>query len=184
MTKEIKTTYGILKKRNFYLFCGFWILIAILEFTQDYISSVLNIEHFELFESLSYKLFWPLYIPFTMLLVYGFKSIKVNTRLLRYLLYGLNIAVTSVLHLIAFSIVLFGMSKIIHDKNTWRLSWLLTEKFSNYLYITLSIYFVLTIVYFWLKRRASVNSETDYAKTITVKKVEHLSLLMWKASNG
>ena len=169
MIKDIKTKYDIVKKRKLYLFCGLWFLVALLQFAQDYLSSVLNNTHFELFESLSYKLFWPLCIPFTMLMIYGLKRIKVNNRILQYLTYGFNIIVTSTLHLIAFSIILFLTSQIIHDEDTWRLSWLLKEKFSNYLYIALSIYLVTMLAYFWIKQRETAMRQKKYAKAITVK---------------
>ncbi|HKK12164.1 MAG TPA: LytTR family DNA-binding domain-containing protein [Flavobacteriaceae bacterium] len=57
-----------------------------------------------------------------------------------------------------------------HGENSWRLSWLLTEKFSNRLYITFFFYIFIPSAYFWIKRkRETLNPKPSNLKTITVK---------------
>ena len=151
------------------MYCAFWFLIAFLEFFQDYFSSVLNNSHFSLLESLSYKVFWLFFIPLSLVLINAINEIK-YTKKVKYLIVCGQIILISFFHLIIFSLFLFGVSKLIHGENFWRLSWLLTEKFSNRLYITFFFYIVIPSVYFWLKRKKeTINPKRSYSKTITVK---------------
>ena len=156
------------KTRYLYLFAVLLITVAALEFGQDYISAVLNGNQFQVSESLSYKLFWVFFIPFSMLLVYGLQKAKhrfaesgyfaVNTVLVAFITVG---------HLLLFSIVLFGISNLIHE-NPWTLASLLYEKLSTRLYIALVIYLMLSVAYFWIQSR-KVDNQQSPMKTIRVK---------------
>jgi hypothetical protein len=160
-------------KKYFYVLCAFWLMVSTLEFAQDYIGSILNDSSFYVFESLSYKLFWLLFIPSTFALGYGLKKLKTKANFnkpLYFIFYGLLILFISLTHLIVFSFLLFGISNLIHE-DLWHLPWLLAEKFSTRLYIALTIYIVLTAVYFWIEQKESKrqSEQEEYSKTMTVR---------------
>ena len=158
-------------KKYFLWFCTFWVLIALLELGQDYISSVLNENQFQLAESLSYKLFWPLFIPFSVFLNYSLSSgKKFSTGLPYYTFSVILVLLITFIHLIVFSFFLFGISNVIHE-NPVTLLYLISEKLSTRLYIALSIYGVLSALYFvWQHRKSKqIAEQSSVQKTITVK---------------
>lgn len=181
--------YG-LKRIYLYLFCAFWLLIASLEFGQDYFSSVLNENQFRLAESLSYKLFWLLFIPFSFLLIHSLAQIKKS--LSRHVFYGamaLLIFFGTLIHLAVFSLFLHGISNVIHE-NAWSLSFLITEKLSTRLYISLIFYLLVSVGYIVLTRRKSAKRrQQKYPNTITVKRGRKSILIdtdtiKWISSDG
>ena len=158
-------------KRYFIGFCAFWILITFLEFGQDYISSILQDTAFRMGESLSYKLFWPLFIPFFILLDFGLaKSGKALTGALYVFGVILQIIAVTLMHLLVFSMILFGVSILIHEDPV-SLILVLYEKLSTRLYIAFSAYAALSVLTLFVKQRRSQqkNQSVDLPKTITVK---------------
>ncbi|MEQ8525278.1 LytTR family DNA-binding domain-containing protein [Gracilimonas sp.] len=178
-------------KKYFIWFCAFWVFIAVLEFGQDYISSVLQDNTFRIGESLSYKLFWPLFIPFFIALDYGLaKADEALSGVWYVCALILQTVVITFIHLLVFSLILFGVSILIHD-NPMTLLFLLYEKLSSRLYIALSIYSTLSVLSVFLKSRRSregVQAKVQ-PKTITVKNgrsavLVEIADIKWISSDG
>ncbi|MGK7369824.1 MAG: LytR/AlgR family response regulator transcription factor [Candidatus Halalkalibacterium sp. M3_1C_030] len=178
-------------KRFFIGFCAFWLFIALLELGQDYLSASLNGNAFMIGESLSYKLFWLLFIPLSLALSYGFSKVENSFSKLRYLtVSGLLVLSATLIHLILFSFFLYGISNLIHEDPV-TLLYLLYEKLSTRLYIALSIYTVLVALYLLIKHRKSRQETTSKSdsKTITVKNGKSTLLvdtadITWIGSDG
>lgn len=178
-------------RKYFYWFCTFWLLIAFLELGQDYISSILNNNQFRLIESLSYKLFWILFIPFSMTIFYGLELVDGYSSEVLYFAYNIFLAVViTLIHLIIFSFFLFGISNIIHQ-DPWSLFFLISEKLSTRLYIGLSVYTALSAIYFFSKRKESAQNQyqQEYSKNITIKNGQRSVLvavgeIKWISSDG
>lgn len=179
-------------KKYIYGFCSFVVLMAVLELGQDYISSILNENHFQLTESLSYKLFWLLFIPFSTAQAYLLEITRSGFSGTPYLAFNaLFVLAITLMHLMIFSFFLFGISEMIHE-SPWSLSFLITEKLSTRLYIGLSIYIVFATVHF-LAIKQKMNSESNqqkkYSDTIPVKNGRHTVLvdveqIKWIQSDG
>ena len=153
----------------------FWLIIAVtvlafLEVGQDYIKSVLNNSPFSILQSLSYKLFWFLFIPFTFLFLhlqikYNLNKGKSKAILNMFVL----IIVITLLHLLVFSIFLHIVSYRINE-NPWALSSLITQKLSTRLYLGLSFYTIFVFVHNHFKRMlAKSNAQDQTLKTLPVK---------------
>lgn len=179
------------RKKLFIGFCVFWLFIALLEFGQDYISSILNDNPFIVADSLSYKLFWLLFIPLSLVLNFSFTKADRLFSGLQYFAFKtfLVLFVTSI-HLILFSFILFGISNLIHE-NPVTLLYLIYEKLSTRLYIALSIYIVLSVLYSFVKRRRSEHEANQQIvpKTITVKNgkssaIVDIADIQWIGSDG
>lgn len=158
-------------KKWFYWFCVFWVAIAGLEFIQDYISASLNNYSFGFLESASYKIFWLIFIPFSVMMGYGLKKTRAHFAGVNYVVFNLFlIAVITLFHLILFSFLLFGISFIIHS-NPWDLTSLISDKLSTRLYIGLSIYAVMALITFFLKDKEFSKdlNRQSIPKTFTVK---------------
>lgn len=140
------------RRSLFISFCAFWFFIASLELGQDYLSASLNDNAFMIGESLSYKLFWLLFIPFTIALDYGFTKTESLFSGLQYITgIALLIIVATFIHLIVFSFILYGISNLVYEDPV-TLLYLLYEKLSTRLYIAMSIYSVLSVLYLLIKR--------------------------------
>ncbi len=130
----------------------FWLtitvsLLAFLEFSQDYIKSVLNNSNYSLIQSLAYKLFWFVFIPFTFLLLRLKNRYNLNKGKKRILLNNtFLIIIITCLHLLVFSLFLHLISFEINEK-PWPLTYLLTQKLSTRLYLGLSFYIIFTFIY-------------------------------------
>lgn len=185
---------GIFSSSNqtyFLMFCIFWVFVAFLEFGQDYISALLNGNSFMIGESLSYKLFWLLFIPFCMALDYGIaKAGKLWSGSIWAAGVIIQILTVTLLHLMVFSLMLFGISVLMHD-DPISLLFLLYEKLSNRLYIALSIYTLLPMLavfinHLWMRRERKTKIPN---KTLTVKNGKSTVLvatekIMWISSDG
>lgn len=179
------------QKRYFLWFCAFCLFVALLELGQDYISSVLNGNVFVVSESLSYKLFWPLFIPLSTILYYSLHtSGRLFTGLFHLASVSLTVITLSAVHLLLFSLVLFGISTLIHE-NPVTLMYLLYEKLSTRLYIALSVYTTLSALYFYVVRKRSKEKKhsRNLPGTITVKNGRRSVLvdvadIQWIASDG
>ncbi|MGN8225139.1 LytR/AlgR family response regulator transcription factor [Gracilimonas sp. BCB1] len=178
-------------KKYFIGFCAFWLFIAFLEFGQDYISSVLQDSAFRAGESLSYKLFWPLFIPFFMLLDYGISKAEVlKSRIFVATGIIFQIVLVTIAHLLVFSVFLFGVSILIHD-NPMTLLYILFEKLSTRLYIALSVYTALSALTIFVKRRRDKEQKASpvQPQTITIKNgrtnlVVDVNDIKWIRSDG
>lgn len=183
--------FNAMGKRYFVSFCAFWLFIALLEFGQDYISAMLNGNPFVIAESLSYKLFWLLFIPLSLALHYSFtKAERFFSGVQDFVFKTILLLFITSIHLILFSLILFGISNLIHEDPV-TLLYLLYEKLSTRLYIALSIYSVLSVLYSLVKRRKS-QEETNQQraqKTITVKNgkssiIVDIADIKWIGSDG
>lgn len=178
-------------ERKLLLFSGFWLLVATFEFVQDYLGATLNNSSFWLGESLSYKLFWLMFIPTSLLIGFGIRKIETHfNSSLSFFVAGLFVVVISLAHLVLFSLFLFGLSQVMHA-NPWSLPSLLIEKFSSRLYIALSINVVLAAAYFWKYRNKTpdASSHNGATKAITVKNGKKTvpvptDSIKWISANG
>ncbi len=183
--------YQVKVKKYFYgvIFVAF--LMAFLELGQDYISSVLNDNYFSPVHSLSYKLFWFFFIPFSFFLVYWFDNVR------SYFYEGIYfissafiILLVALAHLIIFSLLLYTISYVVYEE-PWPLYYLLTEKLSTRLYIGLSYYIIFSVIYYRLKNREEANPTKDKSplKSISVKNGQSTKLvdvdeIRWINSDG
>lgn len=182
---------GKIERRLLFRFSGFWLLVATFELIQDYIGSALNHGSFWLGESLSYKLFWLLFIPTSLLI--GFGTRKVDERFnggISFIVAGALIIAISLAHLVLFSLFLFAVSQAVHT-DPWSLPSLLTEKFSSRLYIALSINVVLAAACFWKYRNETPDASphNGATKAITVKNGKKTvpvptDRIKWISANG
>jgi DNA-binding LytR/AlgR family response regulator len=128
-------------------------LLAALEFGQDYIKSVLNNSGFSLMQSLSYKLFWYVFIPFTLLLLHLQNKFNLNKGKRKILLKkSFLIIFITLSHLLVFSLLLHIISFTINDK-PWPLTLLLTQKLSTRLYLGLSFYIIFSFIYYHFSQK-------------------------------
>ena len=179
--------------RYFYWFTALLVAVAVLEFGQDYISSLVNGNSFQVFESLSYKLFWLFFAPFSIFLWYVLSKAINHISGFRYVVFNFTmVLVLTTVHLLAFSIILFGISNIASE-NPMTLPYLIYEKLSTRLYIALSMYLFLSAGYFLFMRRRSQQEanqrESTEAQTITVKNgrstiIIDVDEIMWIGSDG
>ncbi len=182
---------GRSSKKYFYGIIFWAFLMAFLEFGQDYISFVLNESYFSLVRSLSYKLFWFIFIPFLFLLIYLFKKVESNFSKNTYYIYiACIVLVIALAHLILFSLILFAISYFIYSE-PWPLYILLTEKLSTRLYIGLSCYIIFSVIYFRLKNQEESNlaNAKSPPKNISVKNGRNTTLvdvdeIKWISSDG
>lgn len=183
--------FSVDHKKYFIGFCAFWLFIAFLEFGQDYISSVLNENVFSIGESLSYKLFWPLFIPFFIALDYGTAKAGERTSGFFYIaVLGVQIVMITFIHLLVFSVILFGVYILIHD-NPMTLLYILFEKLSTRLYIALSVYTALSGLTVFVKRRRTAEKQASAVQpqTLTIKNgrsklVVDVNDIKWISSDG
>ena len=179
------------QKKYFFWFCAFCLFIAFLELGQDFISSIINDNPFRLAESLSYKLFWPLFIPFSIALDYTITKIKrFFGGFSYYALAVILVLFITFIHLLLFSFSLYGISNIIHEDPS-TLLYLLNEKLSTRLYIALSIYAGLSVLYIVLHQRKSKQQAEQNLnqKTITIKNgktsvILDVTDIKWISSDG
>lgn len=181
-------------KKYFYWFCAFFLLMALLEFSQDYISAMLNENPFRLVDSLSYKLFWPLFIPFSLMLIYLIAiTEKSFPEPAKFVLYIFLIPVIALTHLLIFSLLLSGISHFTQT-NPWPVDRLITEKLSTRLYLGLSVYILVTGIHFYLSRKkfhqpSGQPSNENSIKKISVKTGQTSTLvdtddIKWISSDG
>jgi len=181
------------RRRYIYWLCVFGFVMAALELGQDVVSSTLNGNHFRLTESLSYKLFWLLFVPFSILQAYLLRHIESRFSGIVYAVCNaLSVVAVTLIHLITFSLFLFAISNLIHYE-PWQLSILITEKLSTRLYIGLSIYILFSVAYFFLSKQAPVKNSArvkeEPAATIAVKTGQNTILvdvdkIQWITSDG
>lgn len=168
------------------------LLMAFLEFGQDYISSVLNGNYFSLGQSLSYKLFWLLFPLFSIGLVAWYhKTESFSSKVLQAVLGTLIILLITFAHLLVFSLLLFGISNMFYEESA-SVYFLITEKLSTRLYIGLSIYIIFSALYYYRTKQKNVGNyekEQNQFKNITVKNgrtttLVEVSTINWISSDG
>jgi len=131
----------------------FWIIITVsllasFELGQDYIKSILNNSNFSILQSLSYKVFWFVFIPFTSIFMHWQNKYKLYEGKRKGLLKTFCvIVVLTFLHLLIFSLFLHIISFTINE-TPWPLSYLLTQKLSTRLYLGLSFYLIFSFIYY------------------------------------
>ncbi len=178
-------------KKYFIGFCILWLVIAVFEVAQDYISAMLNDSSFILAESLSYKLFWLLFIPLSLALDYGITKADRSLAGVRFVsCTSLLVLSVTLIHLIIFSLILYGVSNLIHE-NPVTLLYLVYEKLSTRLYIALSVYIALTLLYLLVKhRRAREKTPENISPTTMTIKTGKNSMIVdiadisWIGSDG
>lgn len=166
--------------------------MAFLEFGQDYISSVLNDNYFSLDQSLSYKLFWLLFPLFSIGVVAWFDRAETySSKALQAVLSTFIILLISIAHLLVFSLLLFGISTMFYEESV-SVYFLITEKLSSRLYISLSIYIIFSAFYYYKsKQEDDLNDEKEQhqIKNIIVKNgrnttLVEVSTINWISSDG
>jgi two-component system LytT family response regulator len=162
----------------------FWLIItvsllAVLELGQDYISALLNSGHFSIMQSLAYKLFWFVFIPFASLLLGMQYKYQLNMGRGRGVIQqSLLIILITSLHLLTFSLLLYILSFTISDK-PWSLTFLLTQKLSTRLYLSLFIYIIFSFIYHYLNQKKHLKSkdQTSTQSTLHFKNGNKTSLV-------
>jgi preprotein translocase subunit YajC len=165
--------------------------MAFLALTQDYISSVLNGNYFDVGESLSFKLFWLLFIPALISFFYVLEICRARfSHTVNFAFTAFLILVATLSHLLLFSLLLFVTLNTI-DGSSWSLTYLITMKLSSRLYIAISVYIGFTVMYFWLnhlEQKKQQGSRESISK-LTVKN-GHKTILVdvdkisWISSDG
>lgn len=171
-----------------------WVIIgvsslAFLEFGQDYIASVLYNGDFYIIQSLSYKIFWFIFIPITYSLLTVFNIHKWNfTQKKRFIISLILIIFVTLLHLLVFSLCLHIVSYTISEI-PWSLDYLITQKLSTRLYLGLFLYiFFFVITHLFYQKTKNIKHH-NYLKTLPIKfggkttlvKVHRIN---WIASDG
>jgi len=165
--------------------------MAILAFGQDYMSSILNESYFDIGESLSFKLFWLLFVPFLIALFYSLEITKSRFSYTGYFVCNsILVLVITLTHLIIFSLLLFIILNMI-DNTSWSFTYLMTEKLSSRLYIGLSMHTIFSVIYFWLNELEQVKqgNEQEYGQSLKVKNGQSTTLvdvdkISWISSDG
>jgi hypothetical protein len=125
--------------------------VALLELTQDLLSSYLNGNPFSTVESLSYKLYWLLFPILVLILKFVVKRMRTYLRpAVSHIINGLLVVILSLFHLLLFSLLLYGISSLVYTES-WSLYYLISEKLSTRLYLALSIYL---FAYLWYVRQS------------------------------
>ncbi|MCX2745440.1 LytTR family DNA-binding domain-containing protein [Mangrovivirga sp. M17] len=165
-------------------------LFAFLEFSQDFIESFLNNSHFSIIQSLSYKLFWFVFIPFIFLFLRLQNKYQLNKSRKKVLLtIPLLIIVITLFHLLVFSLLLYFISFTVYDK-PWPLTLLLTQKLSTRLYLGLSFYIIFSFIYYYFDQKVIKNEDQkSNLKTFPIKCGSKTTLLdtqkiYWIVSDG
>ncbi|WP_138431634.1 LytR/AlgR family response regulator transcription factor [Fodinibius saliphilus] len=164
------------KKKLVLWLSAFCFLMMVLELSQDMISSAVNGNPFSISDSLSYKLFWPLFIPFSLVLIKWWNKRSVTP--LNSVVTGILVVLTAFAHLILFSLLLFSISSVLY-KESWSLYYLLTEKLSTRLYIALACYIILWATYYY---RVKTQGELSHADNRSPQKTGHLVVKNGKRS--
>ena len=173
----------------------FWLkitvsLLAVLEFGQDYIKSILNNSEFFLYHSLAYKIFWVLFIPFGYTYICLQKRYTSNLDDWKGLLKEALLIITiTLLHLFIFSLFLHLASFVIND-NPWQLTSLLTKKLSTRLYLGLSFYIIFSAIYYYVGQQIPKgNDQKNSPNSLLIKSGKKTTLvntnkIHWIVSDG
>lgn len=147
----------------------FWLLVFLLAVFQDYIFSELRNTGFYLSESLLYNTYWVLFIPFTQLSFYFYRSIKVQSLLKR----AAYLAITGVLFSLIQSVISAWIFTQVSDllfSSPHYFSSMLKSVISNHLYLTILVYSLLPVLNTYLRRNENQsNTSRSYKKTLSVK---------------
>ena len=152
------------------LFSLFWFIVAGLELAQDYLSAELNDNYFSWADSLSYKLFWPLFIPFSIGLAFLMVKLRQRLRMPFFFLFVIFLVLLfTLIHLFLFSVFLFGFSNLTHEAPSTMVS-LIYEKLSTRLYLALSIYSAICGLFiFYLSKKTKTQQPKAAAETLRIK---------------
>lgn len=152
-------------------------LLAFLEFSQDYIASVLNNSSFSLSQSLSYKVFWFVFIPLTYFFLYLQNRFKVNFNKKVSLKKVFLIIFITTLHLLIFSFFLHLVSYEINE-TPWPFTYLISQKLSTRLYLALSFYITFSLIHFYLEKKSKEkNVPKSVDNTLLIKSGHTTSLI-------
>ena len=158
--------------KDFYIFSAFWLLVAFLAFLQDYVNSLLNGSSFYIYESAAYKLFWLLFIPFSIVFYTSFTRFinkgEEDSKAKTFTIIVLFSILISLVHLFIFALSLSGISQLIHA-DPWKLSWLIREKLSTRLYFALSIYSVFSYLVFRSSRNENLAETKSFHTVLPIK---------------
>lgn len=160
------------KKKDLLLLTGIVVLIVVITSVQDYFAASWNNLYFDFYESMAYKLFWLLFIPFYIFIQKGAILLATQAffkkqKTLRLLLWvGLPV-VLGLTHLFLFAYLLHVGSLLFHEAY-WSLGVLIQEKLTTRLYIVLTVYPLLTYGQFRLLHRAQ-KGKKSYHQQLVVK---------------
>jgi len=136
-------------------------------------------------------MYWLIFIPLTLALIAGLNKFGgKSTGYIRIINASVLVITATIIHLVIFTFMLLGISAFIHH-NPWELSFLLIQKFSTRLYISVTVYTIITGVYFWLQHKEAFfqSRQQKRATTITVKNgrssvVIPTGKIKWVSSDG
>lgn len=187
---EINIVSRLTFKKIAFGFVILWSLIAILSFAQDYLSSFLNNGPFYTSEAVLFNLYWLLFIPFSILWIYGLNRLNYQkkNRHLYLILFSLPI-ILSAAHLLLFALILHILSAFIHQ-DPYQFEWLVKQKFSDYLYPALSVYILIAFTGTWINRKQEKKASGNNFSSLIPVKIGRKSLIIdvndirWISSEG
>ena len=164
------------------------LIITVLSLLQDYLSVFLHNKAYYFSESLSFNLFWLLFIPLSLLLFKGLSYCNPRvTGSIFLVINGALIVGLAIVQLVLFTGVLFFALNVVLGEQ-WDFKYLLIEKFSTRLYLSLAVYLVLSIIYYHYRKKQT-GEEPSYPEILPVK-VGHKTIsvstsdITWIASGG
>ncbi|MGK7390125.1 MAG: LytR/AlgR family response regulator transcription factor [Candidatus Cyclobacteriaceae bacterium M2_1C_046] len=163
-------------------------IITALSLLQDYLGMLLQNRSYYFSESLSFNLFWLLFVPFCWILFKGLSYSYSRTKPPFYLIINSGLIILlAILQLLVFAVVLLFVLNVLMQEQ-WDLRYLLIEKFSTRLYLSLAVYLILSIIYYHFRKK-QVPHEKTYPDILPVK-VGHKTIsinktdISWIASGG
>lgn len=139
-----------IKKREAWLLLILCFMVAITTSLQDYFGAKWNGIYYDFYESMAYKLFWLLFIPFYLLFDKVTRHIHGQFPFNKKRLWGLSVwmglpAVIGIAHLLLFAYLLYAISPLFNNEH-WDLGLLIKEKLTTRLYLVLVVYTILSYV--------------------------------------
>lgn len=170
---KIKATGKLFPKNKGPLLSVLCLLIILITSLQDFYGAKWNNEFYDFFESMAYKLFWLLFIPFYIFIGrttcrFIRSSNRKQSKIIEtILLFGWSFLI-GLSHLLLFAFLLHIISPLFNDE-PWNLGLLIKEKLTTRLYIVLVVYLILNYLSYYTEKRTEVNKIKNYSDHITVK---------------
>jgi hypothetical protein len=158
---------------DFIMMSSLWMLIILLTLLQDYFSSKWGGIFFDFHESLAYKIFWLLFIPFYLVfkksnqwvqdlhIIVDHKKWRIASLIILPVIIGLT-------HLVLFACLLYVISPLFNNEY-WNLALLIKEKLTTRLYIVIAVYLVFAYIEYRRKKAKNLIRDTEYSKYLSVK---------------
>lgn len=159
------------KHKEFILLTGMVSMIIIIISLQDYYAAKWNHRYYDFNESMAFKVFWLLFIPFFFLhkkIIESTHRIPIlNTTRLKVVLFSVGLPIlTGLLHLFLFAYFLSVFSPLFSGVQ-WDLGVLIREKLTTRLYIVWTVYLIFS--YLEYKRQKASMRNNNFNGSFTIK---------------